>query len=370
MKIFRKVIYFWVLMCFTTVLAEASTCSADVQKAMATVQQDCGATGRNQACYGYVALSATPRAGVQNFTFSHEGDVVNVADLSSLQLTPFDPVKNTWGIALMKLQANLPDALPGENVTFLMFGDVKITNAVPTQPAAGQAATPAANAFAPMQAFYFQTGVSGTKCTAADNGLLIQTPKGAGMINLRANNVDIKLGSTAYLEAQPGKTMNFYVVEGKSELSSNGKAVVVPAGAEDSVPLDDSLSADGDPGDPEAYDPDEVSDLPIQDLPDEITVSDPADDQTIQDAQLEATDASISESSTDEATEALSTDEATDESTEALSTDEATDQSIEGVLGGAATEDTSLQSSDQSPAQQPTDTGDTQSQPSDASGGS
>ena len=30
----------------------------------------------------------------------------------------------------MKLQANLPDTLPGQNVTFLMFGDVQVTNAV------------------------------------------------------------------------------------------------------------------------------------------------------------------------------------------------------------------------------------------------
>ena len=30
----------------------------------------------------------------------------------------------------MKLQANLPDSLPGQNVTFLMFGDVQIQNAV------------------------------------------------------------------------------------------------------------------------------------------------------------------------------------------------------------------------------------------------
>src|SRR5947209_2983572 len=121
MKHFRKLIYFLLALCFTTVLAQATDCSAIVKQALADVQQVCGSTGRNQACYGYVSLQATPREGVQNFSFTKAGDIANVADLASLQLTPLDPVKNTWGIAMMKLQANLPDTLPGENVTFLMF---------------------------------------------------------------------------------------------------------------------------------------------------------------------------------------------------------------------------------------------------------
>ena len=34
---------------------------------------------------------------------------------------------------------------------------------------------------------------------APQDGILIQTPKGVGQINMRANDVDIQLGSTAYL---------------------------------------------------------------------------------------------------------------------------------------------------------------------------
>ena len=34
-----------------------------------------------------------------------------------------------WGVALMRIQANLPDTLPGQNVTMLIFGDVQIQNA-------------------------------------------------------------------------------------------------------------------------------------------------------------------------------------------------------------------------------------------------
>ena len=33
-----------------------------------------------------------------------------------------------WGIAIMGLQANLPDNLPGQNATIVLFGDVEIAN--------------------------------------------------------------------------------------------------------------------------------------------------------------------------------------------------------------------------------------------------
>jgi hypothetical protein len=291
------------LLCFTNVLAQSVTCGALVQQAMAAVQTSCAATGRNQACYGYVSLQATPRTDVQNFSFAKAGDLANVADLASLQLTALDSAKNTWGIVLMKLQANLPDTLPGENVTFLMFGDVQIQNAVPSAPTQS---TPEATAdpnalLHPMQAFYFKTGIGHTSCAGAPaDGLLIQSPKGAGQISLRANNVDIQLGSTAYLQAQPGANMRVEVVEGEGHLTADHKTVDIPAGSEVDVPLGDDLNADGVPSDPQAYNASEVVDLPISDLPDEITVAPPADEVIIQEAIQEGDAETIqqSESST------------------------------------------------------------------------
>src|SRR5690606_38511018 len=91
---------------------------------------ECAATDRNQACYGYVQLQDTPRDGVEEFTFEQTGDLVNVADVETLRLSSLDEDSNTWGIALMKLQANLPASLPGQNVTFVLFGNVEIQNAV------------------------------------------------------------------------------------------------------------------------------------------------------------------------------------------------------------------------------------------------
>ena len=348
-----------VLLSFTTVLvqpavAQTETCSVVVQQALAEVDEGCAATGRNQACYGYVSLEATPREGVQEFLFDKQGDLANVADLDTLRLSALDLENDQWGIALLKLQANLPETLPGQNVTFLLFGDVEIQNAVapetedapevveisvtangganirsaPTTQStiAGSLAngdttiangrngdgswlriqipessdlgwvsasllvpdgdvstlsivegTDAAESFTPMQAFYFKTGITETTCADAPaDGILIQTPEGAGEITLRANDVDIQLGSTGFFQAVPGEEMTVSVVEGQGEVSSNGVSVTVPAGTQVTIPIDENLSASGEPSDAQPYDPALVGNLPVEVLPEQIEIAPPA----------------------------------------------------------------------------------------------
>lgn len=347
-----------VLLCFSSVMAQDETCSALVQQAISAVENACADTGRNQACYGNISLIATPREGAQNFIFEQQGDLVNVADLQTLRLQSLDPAENIWGIALMKLQANLPDTLPGQNVTFLMFGDVEIQNAVEPSPELAtmeitsggginvrggpstnhpvigsltRGETVVANGrnedgswlriqvpdsdalgwvfaelvttegdadtlsvvdaadttvpFTPMQAFYFSTGVGETDCAEAPgDGILIQTPEGAGKITLRANDVDIQLASTAYLQAQPGETMTVSVVEGQAQVSAAGTTVTVPAGAKVDIPIDEDLKAAGEPSDPVPYDDAALASLPVNILPEEIAVAPAAEDDEIEQA--------------------------------------------------------------------------------------
>ncbi len=349
MKFYRKIAYLLVILCFTSGFAQNGTCTAIVQQALAEVQQGCAPTGRNQACYGYVSLQATPRDGVQNFTFAQQGDLADVADIDTLRLSALNTAANTWGIALMKLQANLPDTLPGQNVTFLLFGDVQIQNDASATSGATVQVTSKANAnirsepstngsmigllavgdqtdangrnqdgtwlriqipdgdalgwvsasllttaddintlsvvdstdaptsYKPMQAFYFSTGITQTSCAEAPaDGILIQTPQGVGQINLRANDVDITLGSTAFLQAQANANLTVSVVEGEGHVTSNGETVNVPAGAQVSVPMDANLQAAGAPSDPVPYDTTLVNPLPVQDLPEPITIAPPA----------------------------------------------------------------------------------------------
>ncbi len=348
MKVYRWVAYVLVVLCFGAAAAQDNTCSAYVQQALSAIEQDCASTGRNQVCYGNVSLEAMPRQGVQNFNFNQTGDLANVTDISTLRLSSLNPASSVWGIALMKLQANLPDTLPGQNVTLLLFGDVQIESAGTTVSgtsngvvnvrgtpatdgdvigtlARGQAVTidgrsadgawlriqiPDSGApgwvlaslvtassdvgglavvdsnepttpYTPMQAFYFQTGITQYDCSEApSDGILIQTPEGVGQINLRANDVDIQLGSTAYVQAQPSGNMTVSVVEGKGRITAQGVSVDVPAGTLTTIPMDANLRASGAPTPAQPYDPALVAALPVGVLPEQITIAPPAAEAT------------------------------------------------------------------------------------------
>jgi hypothetical protein len=116
----------------SVVAAQTADCPTIVLSALNATDAACEATARNQACYGNILLQATPQEGIADFTFEQPGDIVDVAGVRSLTLQPLKEAEEVWGVALMRLQANLPDTVPGQNVTFLLFGDVEITNAVET----------------------------------------------------------------------------------------------------------------------------------------------------------------------------------------------------------------------------------------------
>ena len=144
---FRRIVWFAFLLGLlmwpassAPVHSSSSTCPEIVQEAWSTTASVCQLIGRNQACYGHIRLDARPQPYVARFAFDEEGQVVSVADLLSLRMSAMDVSMGTWGVALLKLQSNLPDAQPDKNVSMILFGDVAIQNAatptveVPVQP--------------------------------------------------------------------------------------------------------------------------------------------------------------------------------------------------------------------------------------------
>jgi quercetin dioxygenase-like cupin family protein len=253
-----------ILMAAVPALAQEGDCPAIAQTALAETGEVCSETARNQVCYGNIQLEATARAGVPDLAFSQPGDIINAGDVQSLRLSPLSEAGRTWGVAMMKLQANLPGTLPGQNVTFVLFGDVEVTNAENNNEAAEAP---------PLQAFYFKTGLNDAPCDAApDSGLMLQTPEGAGKVHFRANEVEITLGSTAYLQAQPEGDMTVSVLEGQVTLEAFGAAVTIPAGSRAAVPMDDQMRASGPPEEAEPYDPSELAALPVSLLERAVTI--------------------------------------------------------------------------------------------------
>jgi hypothetical protein len=133
MKRFRQGAFglLWLILgSISSVLLAQDSCPAIVQAALTATNDACGSTGRNQACYGNIALAAEAQANVPDFSFTAAGDIADIAAIKTLILSSLSLTDNTWGVALMSVQANLPDTLPGQNVTMLLFGNVEIVNTV------------------------------------------------------------------------------------------------------------------------------------------------------------------------------------------------------------------------------------------------
>jgi len=262
MQFHYRVIIMWILtvvMIPTVAFGQSDLCALLVQNALAITDEACVDTGRNQACYGNSLLQATLQADAANVVFNTPGDKVDLTDVQTLRLGSFNADNEEWGVALMRVQANLPETLPGQNVTFVLFGDVEIEDA--TAPDAP-----------PMQAFFFRSGIGDAPCESAPNsGILIQTPEGVGEINLRVNEVDITLGSTTFLQAQPGDEMIINGLEGNVMASSFDEMENAIPGTRVRVPLDENLMASGPPSPPEPFDEDDVQALPLGNLEREIT---------------------------------------------------------------------------------------------------
>ena len=91
----------------------AQTCSSVIQDAIEVTGKSCLETGRNEACYGYLDLELVPRDDSADLVFEEPGDRINVSEIEQLKLSPYTPDEDKWGVAFMRLQANIPDSVPG-----------------------------------------------------------------------------------------------------------------------------------------------------------------------------------------------------------------------------------------------------------------
>lgn len=339
------------LLIFATAMAQQDTCSTTVNAALSSIDTLCERTGRNELCYGHENVQVTTFAG--SLDFNSPGDVTSINNVHTIRTSPLI-LPDEWGIALMRVQANIPDTLPGQDVVFLLFGEVEIENA--TSPAAALNAStttsmnvrggPSTNApvraaleantplgligrneagdwaaftteeitgwlyvpllsiegdvstleiigaddlsrphYGAMQAVYFTSGIGEASCREAPrDGIMIRTPDVDFPIELRINEVTLQIGSTIYLQAQPESNMNIYVVDGETAVVSQDVRRIVPEGAFTTVPLDAEGRAAGPPSEPEPYSLESVAPLPVNTVGDEVSIAQPASQETIETA--------------------------------------------------------------------------------------
>ncbi len=257
MRILRRVLTLgaagWVGLMMAAVIAAqaplAASCGEQVRQALQAANAACEGVERNQICYGNLAGSVVPRNLSLDLEWDAVGDRLNLNDIAGLTLSPMESETEQWGVAVMAVQASLPDTLPDENVTILLFGNVIIEDAAADPSAAN-----------PMQAFYLKNGTDSDAVECAEaptNGIVIQTPKGLGLIELTINGVNVSLGSTALFTlptSGTGGNMRVTLLEGLSIVESGGKKQVIVPGSQTEIALDEDGQAVGEPSDLVAYD--------------------------------------------------------------------------------------------------------------------
>ena len=368
----KRILLFLVLL-FATSLTLTSIAQFDcptlVEAALTSTDTFCLDTGRNQACFGNINLSAEAQPDAGDFKFVEVGDIVDVAAIRSLRLSALDTSAGAWGVVLMRVQANLPDSTPGQNVTFMLFGDTEIRNVATSvaeqnlvtldaqisssgnanvrvgpnstmtvRTAIANGTNVVANGispdnqwirivipnsessqfgwiskqllrtsgdfnilkvvessepqFGPMQAFYLSTGIGEPACNEMpENGLLIQTPKGLGEINLLVNEVEISMGSTVFLSAPRNESvgnnvpinvdsMQVKTIEGAAIARINDATAVALGGSQFEVMYDD-VGAIKEIGELVRLEVEEIADLPYGLLERAIELKEPLTDEEL-----------------------------------------------------------------------------------------
>ncbi len=124
---------------------ESGSCPPFVETVLRSLDDSCGGLARDTACYGSSRVDSVFWEPRDDLVFHAPADRVPLVDLQRISTSPLDVRQELWGVAVMHLQANLPDTLPGQAVLFLLTGDATVTNAVtPEQAAAVQSVRPVA----------------------------------------------------------------------------------------------------------------------------------------------------------------------------------------------------------------------------------
>ena len=222
---------------------EPLTCERLIREALSRTNERCQQIGPNQACYGHYTVQAELlQSGTSRFDIP--GDVVSVGLLQELVVSPMDIANGDWGIAVFKVQATLPRTVPGQNVTFLAFGDTSIDNTIGN-----------------MQVFSFASGLGGIVCEQVPfNGILVTMPDGTG-ITIQVNSTGLTLLGPTILRSIPHREMTVAMLGGSGRVSVQDQVQYLGAGQEVKIPLggDSGTAASGPPSEPELISSDSLT---------------------------------------------------------------------------------------------------------------
>ena len=122
------------ILSFTTFAVTAQTasgvCPGPVNRALQELGTNCANMSRNSACYGFNAVDAVFSVPVEPNFFTATDERADLLIIEALKTGALNLAQNEWGVSLLNVQANLPSALPGQGVVFVLLGGVEVEGGV------------------------------------------------------------------------------------------------------------------------------------------------------------------------------------------------------------------------------------------------
>jgi hypothetical protein len=114
----------------TSAQTGGGVCPGVVNQALAQLGTNCANMGRNNACYGFNNVEADFNVPVPEDFFTTTDERAELLTVNALKTGPLDLGQNQWGVSILNVQANIPDALPGQGVVFVLMGGVEVESDV------------------------------------------------------------------------------------------------------------------------------------------------------------------------------------------------------------------------------------------------
>ncbi len=111
----------------TGLAQNSTTCPQLVTEAISELGTNCANLGPNSVCYGFSRVETTFAA--EGVSLGAPGDSAPLAALQRIRTSALNSSRGEWGIAVMKVQANIPGGLSDQAV-YLLLGDVVVESAV------------------------------------------------------------------------------------------------------------------------------------------------------------------------------------------------------------------------------------------------
>jgi hypothetical protein len=111
-------------------MAQDTACQPLVKQALTAIGDYCASLPNNTACYGHRRIDTTFAEPQPDEFFTQAADRSELTMINTLETASLNVEDDTWGVAVMNMQANVPETLPGQAVTFILLGETEIQNAV------------------------------------------------------------------------------------------------------------------------------------------------------------------------------------------------------------------------------------------------